>query len=146
MVRLVFPDYPFRSREARGRREIFDTARRRWVAFTPEEWVRQNFVQYLLQTKAYPASLIAIEKELLLGELTKRFDILVYDHLHQPWLMVECKSADIVLNDAVVHQLLRYNIAIPVPYLAISNGNSNYFFKRQNGKLEAVGELPDWGS
>ena len=142
METLEYPDYPFRIRTSEGRRQIFDVARKRWVQFTPEEWVRQNFLQYLLQVKQYPAALIAVEKVLQLGELTKRFDILVYDRNHQPWMMVECKAMEVPLNDEVLHQLLRYNIAIPVPYLVITNGSKAYFFQRLDGKLIEIPGLP----
>ncbi len=145
MASLQYPSFPFRWRENGGRRQIFDETRKRWVAFTPEEWVRQNFLQYLLQEMNYPATLIAIEKELKLGELIKRFDILVYDNNHKPWLMVECKSMEIPLTEEVLHQVLRYNITIPVPYLVITNGTISYFFEKRSGKLEMLEQLPAWG-
>ncbi len=144
MASLQYPSFPFRWRENGGRRQIFDETRKRWVAFTPEEWVRQNFLQYLLQEMNYPATLIAIEKELKLGELIKRFDILVYDNNHKPWLMVECKSMEIPLTEEVLHQVLRYNITIPVPYLVITNGTISYFFEKRSGKLEMLEQLPAW--
>jgi hypothetical protein len=144
MASLQYPSFPFRWRENGGRRQIFDETRKRWVAFTPEEWVRQNFLQYLLQEMNYPATLIAIEKELKLGELIKRFDILVYDNNHKPWLMVECKSMEIPLTEEVLHQVLRYNITIPVPYLVITNGTMSYFFEKRSGKLEMLEQLPSW--
>jgi hypothetical protein len=131
-------------REQEGKRQIYDDTRKKWVAFTPEEWVRQNFLQYLIQEKKYPASLIAVEKELMLGELSKRFDILVYDNLHKPWLMVECKSMDVTITDAVVHQVLRYNLAIPVQYLVVTNGNGSWFFEKKTGRLDLIQELPEW--
>lgn len=144
MVALQYPEYPFRFRTTDHRREVFDVIRKRWVSFTPEEWVRQNFVQYLVQTMKYPSALIAVEKELKLGELRKRFDILVYDAQHRPWMMVECKSMDILLNEDVLHQVLRYNISIPVPFLVITNGTLAGFFEKKEGKLELLPELPDW--
>ncbi len=144
MIQLVFPDHKFRLRRWQGREQVFDGIRKRWVALTPEEWVRQHFIQYLLQTKEYPAAMIAIEKKMMLGELIKRFDILVYDNRHKPWLMVECKSADVVLNDDTLHQLLRYNIAIPVPFLVVTNGATTYFFERTTEGMKEVGELPVW--
>ena len=144
MASLQYPSFPFRWRENGGRRQIFDETRKRWVAFTPEEWVRQNFLQYLLQEMNYPSTMIAIEKELRLGELIKRFDILVYDNNHKPWLMVECKSMEIPLTEEVLHQVLRYNITIPVPYLVITNGTISYFFEKRSGKLEMLEQLPAW--
>lgn len=144
MIILDFPDYPFRLREEDGKRQIFDEARKKWVAFTPEEWVRQNVLQYLLQAMQYPASLISVEKEIQLGELSKRFDILVYDQHHQPWLMVECKAMDVRINDAVVHQVLRYNLSVPVPFLVVTNGDTTYCFEKKTGRLEEIPNLPVW--
>ncbi len=144
MASLVFPDYPFRMRMQQGRRQIFDELRRRWVVLTPEEWVRQHFLHYMTRQKNYPAAFIAVEKAIRLGELTKRFDILVYNSAHQPWLMVECKSNTIPLSDATVHQLLGYNMAVPVSFLAVSNGGQHYFFARKSEGLVAMEDLPHW--
>ncbi|THU32042.1 type I restriction enzyme HsdR N-terminal domain-containing protein [Niastella caeni] len=145
MIRIEYPSFPFRMKEEDGKEFIFDENRRQWLRLTPEEWVRQNFLQYLLQVKKYPASLTAIEKEIRLGELKKRFDILVYDAQHQPWLMVECKGMDVLLNDAVLQQVLRYNIAVPVPYLVITNGSSCFGYLRKNNQLQLLDGLPDFG-
>lgn len=145
MIRIEYPSFPYRIKEEEGKEFIFDEYRRLWLRLTPEEWVRQNFLQYLLQVKKYPASLTAVEKEIRLGELKKRFDILVYDAKHQPWLMVECKGMDVLLSDAVLQQVLRYNIAIPVPYLVITNGSSCVAYIRKNNQLQLLDALPDFG-
>lgn len=144
MIRIDYPASPFRIKEEAGKEFIFDELRKQWLRLTPEEWVRQNFLQYLVQTKKYPASLTAIEKEIRLGELKKRFDILVYDPQYQPWLMVECKSMDVLLNQAVLQQVLRYNIAVPVPYLVITNGQYCAAFKKTGKQLETLVALPDF--
>src|SRR4029079_850377 len=102
MIRIEYPAWPFRIKKETEKEFIFDEFRKQWLRLTPEEWVRQNFLQYLLQVKKYPASLTAVEKEIRLGELKKRFDILVYDNQHQPWLMVECKGMDVQLNQVVL--------------------------------------------
>ncbi|HQW94117.1 MAG TPA: type I restriction enzyme HsdR N-terminal domain-containing protein, partial [Ferruginibacter sp.] len=99
MIKIEYPPYQpkikkdpaFNGRQA-DREFIFDEFRKRWVVLTPEEWVRQNFLQYLTQVKKYPASLIAVEKEIKTGELKNRFDIVVYDGNTKPWMMVECKE------------------------------------------------------
>ena len=104
--------------------------------------MRQNFVQYLLMEMQYPSSLIALERQIALGELTKRFDILVYDRNYNPWMMVECKSMNIPLNSKVLDQVLRYNISIPVRFLVITNGHACYGFDRSPGKLEELTRLP----
>src|SRR5688572_431233 len=142
MIRIEFPDYNFRVKKEDGKEFIFDEIRKLWLRLTGEEWVRQNFLQYLVQMKQYPVSLVAVEKEIKLGELKKRFDILVYDRHHQPWLMVECKGMDIPLNDAVLQQVLRYNIAVPVQYMIITNGSHCAGYHRNNGQLQSIPELP----
>ena len=142
MVVINYPEPDFRIKKENGKEFIFDALRKKWIMLTPEEWVRQNFVQYLLQEKKYPASLIAMEKEIRLGELKKRFDILVYDNNHQPWMMIECKAATIKLDDAVLQQILRYNITIPVPYIIITNGNLTYGWQRKDNNLDLITEIP----
>lgn len=145
MIRIEYPRFPFRMKEEEGKEFIFDEHRRQWLRLTTEEWVRQNFLQYLLQVMQYPASLTAVEKEIRLGELRKRFDILVYDKQHQPWLMVECKGMEVAINDAVLQQVLRYNIAVPVPYLVITNGSATFAYIRKNNQLQLLEALPEFG-
>ena len=142
MVLINYPEPGFRTKQESGKEFIFDKIRKKWLLLTPEEWVRQNFVQYLLQVKNYPVSLIALEKELVLGELKKRFDILIYDADHRPWMMIECKAGSVKLDEAVLHQVLRYNISVPVTYMVITNGNTTYAWEKRDNKLELVSELP----
>ena len=85
MLIINYPEPEFRLKKEGSKEFIFDILRKQWLQLTPEEWVRQNFIQYLVKEKKYPASLIAVEKEIQLGELKKRFDILVYNKDHQPW-------------------------------------------------------------
>ena len=142
MLFIQFPEAAFRIRQQAGRELLFDTLRKKWVVLTPEEWVRQNFISYLTQTLAYPLQLIAVEKEFRLGELKKRFDLLVYNNQHEPWMMIECKAMDIELNDAVLQQLLRYHISLPVEYLVITNGKHSFGFRKTKGQLLEIEELP----
>lgn len=121
---------------------LFDPLRKKWIVLTPEEWVRQNFVQFLIQEKKYPSALVAVEKEIRLGELKKRFDILVYDTTHQPWMIVECKAAAIALTEEVLQQALRYNISVPVRYLLITNGHTCMGWSKEEGRLIALEEMP----
>ena len=146
MIRIEYPAHPFRMREEEGKEFIFDELRKLWVRLTPEEWVRQNFLQYLVQVAQYPASLIAIERELKLGELRKRFDILVYNRQHQPWLMVECKAMEVTLDNSVLQQVLRYNIAVPVPFLVVTNGHYCAGFEKQGRELQLIDTLPVLGN
>src|SRR5688572_20201292 len=113
MIKIEYPPHDFRMKKQEERQMIFDELRKVWLKLTPEEWVRQNFVRFLL-SKDYPAALIALEKKIMVGEMIKRFDVLVYDSVHRPLMMVECKSMNVMLNEEVLNQVLRYNIAVPV--------------------------------
>ena len=142
MIKIDFPAPAFRIKVEKGKEYIFDALRKKWIVLTPEEWVRQNFIQYLIQEKKYPASLIAVEKEIQLGELKKRFDVLVYDQYHNPWMMIECKSTDVKLDETVMQQVLRYNMAVPVIYLLITNGNFTAGWQRGKDGFSVLEELP----
>ena len=142
MIKIKYPTFQFQIKDAAGSEIIFDALRKKWITLTPEEWVRQNFIQYLLQEAKYPPSLIAIEKEIMLGELKKRFDVLIYNRNHQPWMMIECKSTEVNLDQKVLDQVLRYNISVPVQYMVITNGEYSYAFERKEGGLMMLKELP----
>jgi hypothetical protein len=107
--------------------------------------VRQNFTQYMVVALKYPSSLIAIEKEIELNGMNKRFDILVYNREHQPWMLVECKAPQIELNDAALQQVLRYHISIPVSYLVITNEERTFGWEKRDGGLVGLNRLPEWG-
>ena len=109
-------------REANGRREVFDVVRRRWVALTPEEWVRQQTVALLHNGYGYPLELMQIEAAITLNGLTKRCDIVVYDRSVKPFMIVECKKESVALSQKVVDQACRYNLVLKVPYLMLTNG------------------------
>ncbi|SDD17726.1 Type I restriction enzyme R protein N terminus (HSDR_N) [Niabella drilacis] len=144
MIRIQYPEPGFKIETRNGQPHIFDALRKKWLVLQDEEWIRQNFIQYLLQTMRYPAALIALEKEIRLGELKKRFDILVYDPDHHPWMLIECKADQVLLNDAVLNQVLRYNIALPAPYLVITNGNHTYGWKKETRSLTPIETLPEF--
>jgi hypothetical protein len=144
MLVINYPEPGFRIKKENDKDMLFDPLRKKWLLLTPEEWVRQNFVQYLIQVKDYPASLIALEKEIWLGELKKRFDILIYNKDHQPWMIVECKSGYIALNDETLQQALRYNISVPVEFLLITNGHYSFGWQKRDGLLHNISEVPAW--
>ena len=145
MIIISYPEPAFRTKKENDKDFIFDALRKKWLLLTPEEWVRQNFVQYLVQVKKYPATLIALEKMINLGELKKRFDILVYDKDHLPWMMIECKAPVIKLDEIVLHQLLRYHISVPTGFLVITNGEYSYGWEKKEQGLRLIQELPDFG-
>ena len=143
MIKIKYPPYQPKIKKQAGKEFIFDEFRKRWVILTPEEWVRQNFLQYLTQIKKYPASLIAVEKEIKLGELKKRFDIVVYDADTKPWMIVECKEMNVALDKSVLDQVLRYNMTLKVPYLVITNGSYCMALQLKGNLMEEIDALPD---
>ena len=144
MIKVNYPEPVFRFKEENGKELIFDFIRKQWLLLNEEEWVRQNFVQFLVQEMKYPLELIAVEKEIQLGELRKRFDILVYDRNHKPWMLVECKAGEITLNEKVLMQVLRYNISIPASFLVITNGHFTYAWEKMGGELKEIVQMPLW--
>ena len=144
MIKIEYPPYQPKIKKEQSLEYIFDEMRKRWVVLTPEEWVRQNFLQYLTKIKLYPASLIAVEKEIALGELKKRFDIVVYDKNSRPWMIVECKEMNVALDQPVLDQVLRYNIQLQVPFLVITNGTHCFAFQNKNGQLTELTMLPSF--
>ena len=144
MINVIFPEPAFRFKKENDIEFVFDTIRKQWLVLNEEEWVRQNFVQYLIQTLKYPSAFIALEKEIMLGELKKRFDILIYDQNHKPWMIIECKAKTINLNDTVLQQALRYNLSLPVPFLVITNGQYTYGWEKIGVDLKLMAEMPSW--
>jgi hypothetical protein len=140
---VQYPEPQFRMKKEKDKQYIFDTIRKVWLLLTEEEWVRQNFVHYLISQLNYPSTVIAIEKEISLNDLKKRFDILVYDKEHKPWMLVECKEPKVNLSEEVLQQVLRYNISVPVEYIVITNGNATVGWKKES-ELKLLSELPEW--
>lgn len=143
MLSIAFPPPQFDIKTEAGKDFIKDTIRKKWLRLTPEEWVRQNWIQYLLQVKNYPASLLAIEKEIQIGEVKKRCDIVVYK-ASKPWMIIECKQPEVAISEATLMQAIRYNLADCCSYLIISNGNSSKGWRLTNGTAEETHELPVW--
>lgn len=126
MQDLNLPSYQFKLKQEGLRTHIFDAVRKKYVTLTPEEWVRQNFLQYLIQDKKFPASLIAVEAGLKYNQLQKRMDVLVYDKRGIPYLMVECKAPAVKITQDTFDQIARYNMAFKVKYLVVTNGMDHY--------------------
>jgi hypothetical protein len=145
MIRVHYPPHPFKIKEDEERKEfIFDELRKMWLRLTSEEWVRQNFVQYLVQVMKYPATYVAIEREIKLGERKKRFDLLVFNQAAKPWMMVECKKMEKKLDSTVIWQVLHYNIAVPVKYLVITNGEQSLAYVKDEMDFKPINKLPQW--
>lgn len=144
MIQIKYPEPQFSIEERQGKHYIFDALRKTWLVLTEEEWVRQNFVQYLVTVLQYPATVIALEKEILVNNLKKRFDVLVYDKNFKAWMLVECKSPEVPLNETVLQQVLRYSISVPAPFIVITNGKHTWAWKKEGGRLQVLTELPPW--
>ncbi len=146
MEKLNLPEYEFRIRKREGRPEIFDTFRKKFVALTPEEWVRQNFLMYLVNEKEYPGSLIAVEAGLKLYNRIKRTDIVVYSNLGKPVLIVECKAPEVTINQKAFDQIARYNMALRVKYLIVTNGINHYccLLDYANNSIKYLKDIPDY--
>lgn len=143
MISINYPEYPFKIQKEAEKDCIFDPLRKSWVVLTPEEWVRQNFIQFLIQVKQYPAALIAIEKNIQLGELKKRFDIIVYKN-DAPWILIECKEANVSITEKTLEQILQYQQVVEADYLVMTNGHTTYGAKIETGKLHYLQSLPDY--
>ena len=146
MIDLIYPEPDFRMKKENDRQYIFDTQRKVWLILTPEEWVRQNFIAALVKVLHYPTSLIAVEKEIILNGLKKRFDILVYNEDHHPWMLVECKAPEVELTEKVLRQVLIYNQSVPVPFFVITNGKNTMGWKREINEMRLIDRLPEWKS
>ncbi len=144
MLQVSFPAPQFKTRITSGQQYILDALRKKWVLLTPEEWVRQNFVNYLVQIIGVPQGFIAIEKEIQLATRKKRFDMLVYNNRHIPALLVECKAADVALTEEVIMQVLSYHSGVQVNYLVITNGNQSLGWQNNNAQLILLNNLPPW--
>ncbi len=142
-MKIAYPPYSPQIKQEEGKEYIFDGIRKKWLQLTPEEWVRQNFINYLIVTMQYPASLIAVEKEILVGEMRKRFDILVYKD-SKPWLVIECKEMQTAVNESVIKQVMGYNIQLQVPYLIITNGNNTLGVLIKEGLISSLETMPEY--
>lgn len=128
-VQLNLPPYPFRIKHDAGVHYIFDDIRKKYLVLTPEEWVRQHFVQFMIAQKGYPKSLIRLEGGLKLNTLQKRTDIVAFNSKGEKVLMIECKAPSIPITQKVFDQIARYNIVHRIPLLAVSNGLCHYYCK-----------------
>lgn len=146
MNRLNLPEYNIKIAERNGKKVIFDILRRKYVALTPEEWVRQHFVHFIIERKGYPQTLIANEVELKIGNKSLRCDSVLYDRNMQPRMIIEYKSPSIELQQKVFNQISTYNLLLKVDYLIVSNGMQHYCCKMdyENQKYLFLEEIPNY--
>ncbi len=144
MQELNFPKYSFRIKSSENKLSIFDEVRKKYVLLTPEEWVRQNTVQYLLCEKKYPKTLLNVEKVIKINDLTKRYDIVIYKPDGSIFLLVECKAPHIKITQESFDQIARYNLVLKAEYLMVTNGINHYFCKMdfKNERYNFLKNLP----
>ncbi len=147
MERLNLPYFDFRLENRGDKTMIFDPIRRKWLVCTPEEWVRQNLMQYLVVHKNVPPGLIALEKEIRVNDLQRRYDAMVHDKNGNPVMLLECKAPSVKISQQVFQQIAGYNVAFKVPYLFVSNGLKHYacHVDYKAGEMSFINELPGFG-
>jgi len=126
MTALNFPPFEIRTKTEGNRTLIFDSIRKKYVALTPEEWVRQHLIHYIIYEKNYPASLISVETPLKYANMDKRSDVLVHDRNGQPLMLAECKAPEIAITQKIFEQIAIYNLTIQAPCLMLTNGLQHY--------------------
>jgi type I restriction and modification enzyme subunit R-like protein len=146
LLPLQLPPYPFKISDQNGQLTMFDVIRKKNIVITPEEWVRQHFVQYLIRQKHYPKTLIKLEGGHKLHGMAKRSDIVVFNPAGEKILLVECKAPFVSIDQKTFDQVANYNIVHKVKLLAVSNGLQHYYcridFDLRNYKF--IEELPDY--
>ena len=144
MQKLNFPDYQFKIKEENKRTQIFDTVRKKYVALTPEEWVRQHIITFLITEKKFPSSLIAVEVSLNRGTKKQRGDIVIYTNDGLPRMIIECKAPEVKITQDVFFQIARYNAPLKMNYLVVTNGINHFCCKMdyENGEHVFIKDIP----
>ena len=142
MVPLNLPQFKCNIRKNDGKYEIFDVIRKKYVALTPEEWVRQHFVHFLIKDLGYPRSLVSVESGTRYHQLKKRTDIVVYDRNMAPLLLAECKSFKLKLNQSGMDQASLYNRSLQAKYLVVTNGLQHFCCEFNNGSYTFLDRIP----
>ena len=146
MQQLHFPNYNFRFKNSENKVSIFDEIRKKFIILTPEEWVRQHVVQFLMLEKKYPKSLINVEKVLKVNELRKRYDVVVFNPDGTIFILVECKAPEIKIAQTTFDQIARYNLTLKATYLMVTNGLNHYFCQMdfENEKYQFLQDVPEY--
>lgn len=146
MQNLNFPNYSFRLKNSENKHYIFDEIRKKFILLTPEEWVRQHVIHFLLHEKQYPKSHINVEKVVTVNGMKKRYDLVVFRADGSIFLIVECKAPSVSITQDTFDQIARYNFTLQASYLMVSNGLNHYFCQMdfENQKYIFVKELPEY--
>ena len=142
MLKLNLPEFDFKIRSHKQSKQIFDVIRKKYVRLSPEEWVRQNLIHFLIYHADYPTNYISLEKQLTVYKQLRRTDIVVYNKNRKPWMIVECKAPTIELNENVLYQAAMYNSDLNANYLVISNGMQTSIFEHINESLKQIKDFP----
>ena len=148
MQKLNFPIYSFRFKNSENKVSIFDEIRKKFIVLTPEEWVRQHMIQFLLQNMKYPKSFINVEKLIKVNGLSKRYDGIVFQPNGEIFLLIECKAPEVPISQATFDQIARYNLVLKAKYLMVTNGLNHYFCQMdfENEKYIFLKELPEYSN
>ena len=143
---LNLPTYKFRIKSSENKYVIFDIVRKKYVILSPEEWVRQNFIHYLIEEKKYPISLISVEKKITINKLSKRTDILVFNTEGMPYIIVECKAPSVKITQEAFDQIARYNLKLQADYLIVTNGLEHFYcaIDDKNERYIFLDNIPDY--
>lgn len=146
MYELNLPKYGIKIKNDKGHQSIFDVLRRKYVALTPEEWVRQHFVHFLIEHKGYPKALMANEIQLAIGNKKLRCDSVLYDRTLKPRMIIEYKAPTVSITQKVFDQITIYNMLLHVDYLVVSNGIKHYCCRMDyaNQKYLFLEDIPDY--
>jgi hypothetical protein len=144
MVKLNLPDFDYKLKKAEGKVWIFDVIRKKYIVLTPEEWVRQHLIHFLIIEKKYPKALIRVEGGLTYNQLQKRSDIVVFGRSGEPWMIVECKAPSLKVSESTLSQVSAYNATLKANYVAVSNGLALYCAKINwtSGETSTLADLP----
>ncbi len=147
MIDIDFSGISLRLRKEDTTTQVFDPVRKKWIVLTPEEHVRQYLIAYITEQLKYPLSLIAVEKQIIVGGLSKRFDIVVYNREHTPWLLAECKAPEVEITDRALNQLLQYHNKLQCRYWLLCNGHQVFCADTQEGhEIKWIESLPAYDS
>lgn len=138
-------EFRFQKNE-KGNLQLFDIIRKKFVDATPEEWVRQHIIHFLIQHKQVPASMISVEKQLMINNTKRRTDIVIFNSVLNPLLIIECKAPEVNIDQLTINQALRYNLELKVPAIFLSNGLNHLFLKLENEGPKVLKDIPDYQS
>jgi hypothetical protein len=145
-ISLDFRGIDLRLRNVEGKTQVYDPIRKKWLILTPEEHVRQYIMGYITSVLKYPFALIAAEKAIMVGSRNKRFDVVIYDRNHKPWMLIECKSPDVPVSSDTLMQLLSYQTTLQTQYWVLTNGHQTFCADATDiSNIQWLSDLPEFG-